>query len=214
MAIAKILSYEDNKVLIETDNKSIKEIVKHQSKVLELRVVDGRIIEPEQRRKIFAIIGDIADWTGYIPEEMRYILTWRFCGREGIEDFSLSNCEKSVACDFINYLINFCFLHNIPTRDTLLALQDDIFSYLYACLVRRKCAICNVPADVHHVDKVGMGRYRKKINHLGLRAIALCRKHHMEAHNSEIELFEKHHIYGIKLDKCLCNVLKLNYIEE
>lgn len=68
--------------------------------------------------------------------------------------------------------------------------------------------------EIHHVDRIGMGRNRNKINHLGLRAIALCRKHHDETEIRERELFEENHIYGIKLDKYLCKVLKLNYKEK
>ena len=115
---------------------------------------------------------------------------------------------------FISYLINFCFANDVPTRDTLLHNCEDIYKYLYMCLEHRKCAICNAPAEIHHVDRIGMGRNRNKINHLGLRAIALCRKHHDETEIRERELFEENHIYGIKLDKYLCKVLKLNYKEK
>ena len=62
---------------------------------------------------------------------------------------------------------------------------------------------------MHHVDRIGMGRDRKTIVHVGMRAIALCREHHIMAHNNEATLFEKYHIYGIKLDEYLCKKLKL-----
>ena len=71
-------------------------------------------------------------------------------------------------------------------------------------------AICNQPAEVHHVDRVGMGRDREAIVHVGLNAIALCRRHHEEAHRREKALFADYHIYGIKLDRHLCKVLSLN----
>lgn len=86
---------------------------------------------------------------------------------------------------------------------------DDIYRYLYLCLAHRKCAICNDHADVHHVDRIGMGRDRERIVHEGLLAVALCRKHHNAAHLGESELFEKYHIHGIALDKYLCQRLSL-----
>lgn len=46
--------------------------------------------------------------------------------------------------------------------------------------------------------------------HVGLNAIALCRRHHEEAHRREKALFADYHIYGIELDRHLCKVLSLN----
>lgn len=91
---------------------------------------------------------------------------------------------------------------------------DDIGKYLYLCLENRRCAICNQPAEVHHVDRVGMGRDREAIVHVGLNAIALCRRHHEEAHRREKALFADYHIYGIKLDRHLCKVLNLRSGEQ
>lgn len=85
---------------------------------------------------------------------------------------------------------------------------------MYMCLEHRKCAICNKPAEVHHVDRIGIGRDREKVVHVGLRAIALCREHHNEAHIREKELFEENYIYGIKLDEYLCRCLSLNTKER
>lgn len=108
------------------------------------------------------------------------------------------------------YLISFCFHWGVPTKDSLLTQTDDIGKYLYLCLENRRCAICNRPAEVHHVDRIGMGMDREKVVHVGLNAIALCRAHHEEAHRRENALFADYHIYGIKLDKHLCKVLSLN----
>jgi hypothetical protein len=75
------------------------------------------------------------------------------------------------------------------------------------------CAICNKKAEVHHVDVVGMGANRNKIVHLGMRAIALCRKHHNEAHTRGQAFFDDYHVYGIKLDQYLCDKLRMNTIK-
>jgi hypothetical protein len=164
----------------------------------------------QKRRKIFAIIRDISLWSGQEPEELRIYLEWDFCSHCLREWFSLSNCDMTTAREFITYLIQFCFHWGVPTKDSLLTQTDDIGKYLYLCLENRRCAICNQPAEVHHVDRVGMGRDREAIVHVGLNAIALCRRHHEEAHRREKALFADYHIYGIKLDRHLCKVLSLN----
>jgi hypothetical protein len=101
-------------------------------------------------------------------------------------------------------------MHSIPCYDTLLNRTDDIGGYLYLCLKHKKCAICGGKADLHHFDAVGMGRNRKEIIHEGMRCLPLCRKHHCECHNiGQLSFNKQYHIYGIKLDRFLCEKLKL-----
>lgn len=207
---AAIKSYDGHDLLLVPEEPIGRELEQKQIERVELRFDDGRTISNDQRRKIFAVIRDISLWSGHEPEYLRGFLTWDFCQRTWTDPFSLSTVDMSTAKEFLNYLIDFCFEFSIPTRDTLLNQTDDIGKYLYLCLEHRKCAICNARAQVHHVDRIGMGRDREEIVHVGLRAIALCKKHHDEAHHGEKELFEKHHIYGIKLDEYLCHRLALN----
>ena len=173
---------------------------------------DGRTITPEQRRKAYAVIGDIAEFSGHTPIELeKEILKNDFLSCTGKKYFSLSDCSVTTAREFINWMIDFCFFSNIPTRDTMLNRTDDISHYLYSCLANRKCCICNDKAEIHHCEgsRVGMRFNRNKINNIGRSAIALCRKHHNQAHNDEQAFFEKYHVYGIKLDKYLVGKLRL-----
>lgn len=177
-----------------------------------VRYDDGRHISSDQRKKIYAILADIADYTGNLPELEKEWQKYFYIERYGTPYFSLSDCTVSTARDFISYLIDFCFENNIGTRDTLLNNTDDISRYLYSCLANRKCAICNAKAEIHHCEgsRVGMGFDRNKIDNIGRRAIALCRKHHAQSHNcAEGEFLERFHIYGIALDEYLCKKLKL-----
>lgn len=207
---AKILKVVDNQLILAPDADLSREIAKKHIGKVEIRLNDGRTISNEQRKKIFAIVRDIAIWSGHEPEYIRAFLTWDFCLKSGVDAFSLSDVDMTTAKDFITYLINFCFYNDVPTKDTLLNQTDDIGKYLYMCLEHRKCAICNKPAEVHHVDRIGMGRDREKIVHVGLKAIALCREHHDEAHLREKDLFKEYFVYGIKLDEYLCRCLNLN----
>ncbi len=207
---AKILSYDGENLVIRPNLPIDREMLQKQVENIEIRLTDGREISAEQRKKIFALVRDISVWCGHDPEYIRAYTTFEYRLMSGIEPFSLSNCEMPVAKDYISYLIDFCFTHCVPTRDTLLNQTDDIGKYLYSCIEHRKCAVCNAKADIHHIDTVGMGRNRNHISHIGLEAMALCRTHHQEAHTMGDKPFcEKHHIYGIKLDNYLCEKLDL-----
>lgn len=207
---AKILSYDNSQLVLTPDEDIMREIAQKGISTVEVRLNDGRNISNEQRRKIFALIRDIALWNGDDPEALRQFLTLDFVIKNNLSEiFSLSNVDMTTAKEFISYLIDFCFMWEVPTKDTLLNCTDDIGRYLYMCLEHRKCAICNAHAEVHHVDRIGMGRDREKIVHVGLNAIALCRKHHDMAHVDEKGLFEQYFVYGIKLDKYLCEKLRL-----
>lgn len=210
LTTANILKY-DGKLLVLEPTEDISRVLNTQHPAIaELRLDDGRTIRNDQRKKIFALIGEIAKWNGDTPTYIRDYLTWEFCKEYDVEPFSLSDTSVTVAKDFITYLIDFCFRWNVPARDTRLHYTDDISKYLYLCLEHRKCAICNKHAEVHHVDRIGMGRDREHIVHIGLLAVALCREHHNLAHLNEQEMFKQFCIYGIKLDEYLCNCLNLN----
>lgn len=176
-----------------------------------LLIDDGRTISRDQQKKAHAIIGDIGDFLGELPETVKSDMKCRFIEAYGGTWFSLADCSVDTAREFINYLIDVCFRLNIPTRDTGLSRTDDISHYLYSCILYRKCCICNAKAEIHHVEgsRVGMGFNRRKIDNLGRRAIALCRRHHAAAHNDEAGFLGKYHVYGVALDEYLIKKLKL-----
>jgi hypothetical protein len=206
----KIVQTDGRRIVLDLDADVSRDLLQRQVEKVEVRLLDGREITGIQRRKIFAIIRDISLWSGHDPEYLRQYLTWDFVGRMEINPFSLSNVDMTTARIFIDYLIGFCFDHSVPTKDSLLFQTDDIGKYLYLCLEHRRCAVCNQHADVHHVDAVGIGRDRIRICHVGMKAIALCRQHHEEAHVRGREFFDYYHIFGIPLDKYLCDRLNLN----
>lgn len=211
--LADIVNYDGNNLTLIPYEKLDRVLEQLKAKSVEIRIVDGRTISPPQRKKIYSLLRDISSWSGYSITEIKELLKVNYCLDKEIDIFSLSDCEKSTAKGFITYLINFCMDNDIGTKNSLLDLNDDIGSYLYTCLENRKCAICNQHGEVHHVDRVGMGRDRTQISHIGMKAICLCRYHHTLVHNDEKKIFEKYHVYGIKLDEYLCKKLKLNIKE-
>lgn len=204
---------------------------------VELTLIDGRMITPEQRRKVFALMRDITAFISgetsrneirstlcalklqYLmdtadEESVRFVLTDNYCRLQGIDLFSLSpnneNCaSRELASDFIDWLINLCIENAIPCMDTLLNRCEDVERYVYACVANRRCAICGKKADIHEVETVGSGRNRRKIGHLGQLVEPLCREHHNEVGSIGQKSFdEKYHMQGIRLDENLCERLR------
>lgn len=104
--------------------------------------------------------------------------------------FSLSSAPMSLVCAFQRFLVEFILSWDIPCSFPLLDFVDDVGSYLYACLVNKKCCICGTSSDLHHLDHVGAGRDREEIIHEGMEVIPLCRVHHTEAHTIGKNTFE------------------------
>lgn len=167
-------------------------------KVAEMRLDDGRTISVMQRKKAYATIRDMAEWTGYPPEVMKEIMKYEFMIRTGEEYFSLSDCSMDLAREFISMLIDFALEHGIQLSDLAINRTDDIGRYLYSSIKHKGCAVCGRPGEIHHVDTIGMGNNRKKVDDSDHRKICLCRIHHSEAHNMGMTAFEeKHKVYGI-----------------
>ena len=168
---------------------------------------DGRRISADQRKKIYATLRDISQWSGYDPEYAKEIMKYEYISRTGVPYFSLSNTDMTTAREFLQFLIEFCVEQEIPTKDNLIDRSPDISRYIYCCLVFKKCCISGNKAELHHVDAVGRGRDRDKIIHLGYRVMPLSRAYHTEAHTIGQKSFdEKYKVYGIKLDKRLCEI--------
>jgi hypothetical protein len=187
---------------------------------VEIILPDGRTITAPQRRKVYAIIGEVAEFVeGYrneaTIESTKEMLKWEFilARLEGQERrlFSLSNVDETTARNFIDYLIEFCVKNDIPMKISPLEYCEDIAKYIIACLYSRKCAVCGKPAHIHHCEgsRIGAGNDRDKVHHLGREVIPLCAVHHDEAHHDEKGFIDKHHLQPIKLDKDLCKKLKL-----
>ena len=131
---------------------------------------DREEISAEQRRKIFAIVRDIADSQLEDREWTRKTLTADFL-RKNIEQLQLSalslavtgNCDKGTASLFIDYLISVCMEFDVQTREPLQEYADDLERYTYTALFHKRCLICGQKADLHHVDQVGLGYHAKPV---------------------------------------------------
>ena len=166
-------------------------------------------ITADQRKKIFAIVAEIAQWSAHDPEYVRKNMTADFL-RSNIERLQLSalslaisgNCDKGTASLFIEFLISFCLENSVPTSRPLQEYADDLERYTYSALLHKRCIICGRKADLHHVDQVGLGYNRNTKPQLGALVMPLCREHHSEYHTIGRTAFEeRYHAVPVPMDK-------------
>ena len=202
-ALADIKQYRENTagtdLVISISDMKLGNMIRRKGlRHAELRFDDGRHISVEQRKKAYATIRDIADWAGYLPEEMKEHLKYEHMIRTGDAYFSLSNCSMDTAREFINTILEFSLENGVPLTDDALNRTDDIGRYLYYCIMHRKCAICGRDGEIHHEDAIGMGNNRNRIDDSSYRKICLCREHHTAAHQMGVKRFrEMYKVYGI-----------------
>lgn len=187
---------------------------------------DRRLISPEQRRKAWALIGEIAAASGYLSQGDKSDLNATLKGEflrsridtlqaEAIRAFSLSDVDMTTARLYIDWLVEFVVVNSIPTKQPLYDLAEDVNAYVYACLMHKRCAVCGKPCDLHHVDRVGIGRNRDTMNHVGLRCLPLCREHHQEAHRiGDAALMDKYHLQSIVIDDKIARLYRLGRRKE
>ena len=221
-ALGKIVDIkEGGEAVIIASLPSITRALDRKYREVEIIFPDGRRITPLQRKKCFAIIGEIADFvegfrSAETVESTKEMMKWEFIlSRMEAQErrlFSLSNVDETTAREFIDYLIGFCVKNDIPMSISPLEYCEDISRYVYACLMAKKCAVCGRPCDLHHVDSVGAnGGNREKINHLGLQCLPLCREHHTELHSMGNKSFmDKYHLQSVAIDTKIAKLYRLN----
>lgn len=211
---------KDGTAVIKAKIPNIEQALRRGFLKVEIILWDGRRISCTQRRKCYALLGEIAEYTDGIRtaetvDEQKRLLKMEFMLKrmEATERrmFSLADCDMSTAREFITYLVDFIVANDIPTRVPLIDNCDDIAAYMYACTMHRKCAVCGKPADIHHCEgsRIGAGVDRAKAHQLGREVLPLCRVHHTELHAMpESEFIAKYHLQKVKIDEALCKRLK------
>ena len=186
-------------IIIRIPDKKIGEFLSQKCiKKAEMRFDDGRIISIEQRKKAYATIRDIADYTGYLPEEQKEWLKYLYIQKTGDDYISLSDCSMDQAREFINVILEYALESGIQLSEQAINRTDDIGKYLYFCIKHKKCAICGQDGEIHHEDAIGMGNDRKTLDDSNHKKICLCRKHHTIAHQMGVDRFTKmYKVYGI-----------------
>jgi len=194
------------------DKEIINDIMKYKTKTGSIKLDDNRKITAKQQKRIYITIKDIANHLGYFPKEAEQLLIENFNISYNENLTSIPECSMSLARKFLAYLLEFCLQYTVPLSDYAVNRIDNIESYISLCLLYRRCAVCGDIADIHHAldDKIQMGNDRNKINHVGRKAIPLCRTHHTQLHNmSENDFYKKYSIKPIPLTEEMVKKLGL-----
>lgn len=211
--LGDVMEERDNGLIIFVPFPHDKKKPEGYQSVVGVELVDKRHISADQRKKAYVLISYIAAWWGYTPvEAMKEMLKLMFIGEAETlrRTFSLSDCDMTTARLFIMYLIDFCLLHGVDVGEPLYALAEDIPRYVWACLMNKRCAVCGRKAELHHVDAVGMGRNRKEICHIGMRALPLCREHHTEIHRiGQGDFLKRYILEPVRIDERIADVYRL-----
>lgn len=186
---------------------------------------DGRKHSIDQHGKVWALIGEIALWAGYRASESsqvnallkRDFLIQRFdrLSAAAIKEFSMSDVDVSTASLYIDWLVEFVLENNVPTKRPVTELCEDVQAAVYSAMMHKRCICCGKKADLHHVDRVGMGGDRREICHIGMRALPLCREHHQEAHqHGDAVLMDKYHLESVVIDERIAKKYRLGGKKE
>lgn len=215
----KIICADEGGITVHAKYEDAERLTLRRYDEVQIGLPDGRRISPEQRRKAHALIGEIAEWMGDMPEYVKRLMKMEFIVNrmQALEKeiFSLSDCDVTTAREFITYLIDFMIEHGVPSRMPLYEQCEDIQRYVYSCAAQRRCAVCGRRAELHHVDAVGMGRDRDDIIHTGMRVLPLCREHHTAAHTvGSAHLTAEYHLEPVTVDEKLAKVYKLKSKKE
>ena len=191
-------------------------LTKRQYDKCSIRLIDKRKLSCKQRNTCYMLLREISNYSGMSEDRTKQIMKIKFTTEifqdEAEELFSLSDAPMSLVCEFERFLVRFILDWDIPCSFRLYDFVDDVPDYLYACLMAKKCCICGHHADLHHVERIGMGGNRDEVIHIGMEALPLCREHHEESHRiGEAEWRERYHIEkGIIIDNAIAKLYRLN----
>lgn len=174
---------EDKGTVLNHISEFVERPITHEILVDSDKVIENfDTITDDQRKKIYALIKDFAREYGESDNEvMKAELKAWYCESSGHPKFSLSNVDKNIANDFIEYIImmgkengyEFAFRES----------QED--EGIKMDIVNQICSACGVPGEV-------------KVNKTGHK-ICLCESCFENFRDQGTAFLDKHHIKLIKL---------------
>lgn len=210
----KLNKINGNQITVTLDEKlnvyELQRFANGKQPTVEISIEDGRRISPDQRKKIYALINDLCEYTGDVPgywkEKFKFMVETIF----GIDSFSLSDCSMTTANYMILTILEFLFQHDIPFKTKTWDSIPNDFPKQMLCIKNKRCVICGKTADIAHYNAVGVGRNRQKINHVGMYIMTLCREHHTKQHKIGVNNFiQKYHLKPIKVTEEIAKQLRL-----
>lgn len=153
----------------------------------DIKFQDDRVVNHEQRKKFYATVADITDYTGYDPNYMKELLKFWYCAEFDQEYFSLSDCSLEVARELITFTLEFAMDNDIPLTQNPLERTEDIFRYLSYCIRKERCCICPEKGTVYTIDA-------------DKNKMCMCENHRQIAKDKGLKEFcELWKVYGIQI---------------
>lgn len=206
---AEIIGRKDNEITLKLfDELTEEEIERYKIGERLFAVVelfDPDSITNEQRRHIYALLGDYEFYTGYTLESAESLFKVKFMHHEMLDELpslATNQMTKTMASKFIEYIVVWFIQNGIPFRKDQIYLPRESSNYIYWATMTRHCVICGKPhADIHHATNlVGRGGNRRTHDHWNSTFLALCREHHNLVHSSGLsEFMKKYLVKPVKL---------------
>ncbi|WP_407855611.1 putative HNHc nuclease [Enterococcus hailinensis] len=193
----------------EDSQEELEGLIAQRKTLLTAQAFNPNKITRPQQKIAHALIRDINDYSNnerFIQNEEDE-LKIKFCIDRGLpfeKLFYLSNCSKDLATQFISWLVEYCFHHDIPFDGKSLYLVHDLNRKLFLSALHNRCFVTQARRQdavlhIHHVNAVGIGK-RSKVDHRGRYYMILRAELHNEIHQLGYEKFcEKWHVGAIKL---------------
>ena len=108
-SIGEICRVKDGRAIIVAPCPPLQTMKRKEIKRVEVAYLDGRKITPEQRRKAYAILSEIARYTGYSVEEAKAQCKMVYCAQTQIAPFSLAS--MSIDLSLIHILLSWKLAH-------------------------------------------------------------------------------------------------------
>ncbi|QIK50588.1 hypothetical protein G7058_00035 [Jeotgalibaca porci] len=202
----KLIQRKGDKGYIEIEGVNWYEVNKKASGAIVVEIEEKEHISNEQRRLLYALWRDYEVYTGTPLDAVEAWFKYNYMlerNLDGLPSLSRGAMSKHMATDFITYTLEYYLNNGVPFAQQDWYKGADIDRVCYAMLMNRICFVCGKEkADMAHVETVGAGRKRSKVDHTKHHFMSLCRQHHQEQHAIGIESFmNKYVVTAIKLDK-------------
>ena len=197
----RLIERKGDKGYIEIEGVNWNEVNKKATGAIVVEIEEKEHISNEQRRLIYALWRDYEIYTGTPLDAVEAWFKYSYMLESNLDHLpSLARgaMSKYMATDFITYTLEYYLNNGVPFAQQDWYRGADVNRVCYAMLMNRICFICGKEhSDIAHVEAVGAGRSRNKIDHTQHHFMCLCRKHHNEQHAIRILSFMKKYVVTV-----------------
>lgn len=181
---------DKGEITIKVPKETISSLMNTDYRHCKLQLSNGKALSAKQRKFCYALLHDIANWSGMHMEETKHIMKEKFLedyvdGLD-IQDFSLKDAPMTLVRDFQDFLIDFVLSFGISTK---MDLKEEVSMkrYVYRCVQNRKCCVCGQDGSVY-------------VNSDGF-MVPVCGAHRIELLTEGSAFYQKYHIEPIFYDE-------------